>query len=157
MSIIGWTEFSRTYTRARACTLHLEIRVGLWSNTKVLPSACEQCACPLPPSFPVHALCVSWHVFNIKTGRCCGPAPFSLLLPCSRGQHREACEKVMLAPSQKHSVTTWPPNPGSKPTDVKSNSNVALYMFIMWQVYHLNMEANINKIGWNLHNRDQEI
>lgn len=56
MSIIGWTEFCRTYTRARACTLRLEIRVDLWSNKKVLPSLCEQWACPLPPPFPVHAL-----------------------------------------------------------------------------------------------------
>lgn len=100
------TAHARAHTHAG-----LKRRANLWIHSLLSSSLHGVPALPwLPPLF-TSSRCISWHVFNIKTGRCCEPTPFSLLLPCRPGQHGEACEKVMLALRQerKKKKKRWRP------------------------------------------------
>lgn len=70
----GWiARNSGAFTRARVCTLRAEIEVDL---AQVLGASVSS----VPALSLLRSPCVSGHVFNIKTGRCCGPAPLFFIV-----------------------------------------------------------------------------
>lgn len=62
------------------------------------PRLLKKCPCYTPPSSlrPPHLLCVSPHMFTIKTGRCCEPASSLYCCPAAETNTGDACKEVML-------------------------------------------------------------